>query len=89
MENAQVTFDLGWLIAAVFIPIIGLQFKQISDVKSDLANYKLSAKDRFASVGHLQEVETRLTDAIKSLQADIRELTKAIAASNNFVSRTN
>lgn len=85
MENAQVTFDLGWLITAVFIPIIIYLFKRVkdaekstSDVAEKLSQYKLDAADKFASVGHLQEVEKRLVDELKGLRQDIKELTTAM-----------
>ena len=78
MENATVTFDLGWLIAVVVLPVVGWQFKRMNDIASDLTNYKLEAVERFASVSHLQEVEKRLIDEIKGLRHDIRQLSNAM-----------
>lgn len=47
-------------------------------LKTNLSDYKLEAKDRFASVGHLQEVEGRLEDRLTSLDRSIRELATSI-----------
>lgn len=85
----EVTFDLGWLIGAVFVPIGFLLVKRINAVDkkatkdnvaivSALADYKLVAERRFASVGHLQEVESRLEEVMKTLSGDVKELTRSI-----------
>jgi len=89
IENAQVTFDLGWLITAVFIPVIWLLVRRINSVSDDLSTHKvessktlndymLAAERQFASVGHLQDVEKRLVDEIKGLRDDIKDLTRAM-----------
>ncbi|MBF0251090.1 MAG: hypothetical protein HQL35_10720 [Alphaproteobacteria bacterium] len=78
MDNAQVTFDLGWLIAGVVVPVTMWLFKRLNDVGQALADYKLYAERQFASVGHLQDVESRLVDEIKGLRADIKDLTRSL-----------
>lgn len=89
IENAQVSFDLGWLITAVFIPVVWVLVKRINTVSDDLSshkiessktltNYMLTAERQFASVGHLQDVEKRLVDEIKGLRDDIKDLTRAM-----------
>jgi len=75
META---IDLGWLITAVFIPILWMLSRKINEVIKDLSDYKLSAERRFASVGHLQEVEKRLAAEMKGLREDVKELTRAV-----------
>ena len=81
----EVTFDLGWLISAVFIPILWLISRKINDnsaenkkLADELGKYKLDAERRFASVGHLQEVEKRLADEFKGLREDVKDLTRSV-----------
>lgn len=78
LESMKVSFDLGWLIVVVIAPVLIYLFKRVGEVNKDLSDYKLAAQVSFASVGHLQEVERRLTDTIEGLRADIKELTKAL-----------
>lgn len=88
-QSAQIAIDLGWLITVVFVPFLWWLFKRIDAVKDEahqeidalnnkLSDYKLEAERQFASVGHLQEVERRLTDGIEGLREDLKEFRKDI-----------
>lgn len=84
-----VTFNLfAWVVgglAAAFATAVYFLVVLLLGLRADLTAYKLHAKDKFASVGYLKDVEKRLSDdlehlagAINRFDATIQELTKAL-----------
>lgn len=70
---------------ATIVPVVVWMFKRMRDLENlnaaqdkDLAAYKLTVEQRYASVAHLQEVEKRLIDEFKGLRHDIRQLSNAM-----------
>lgn len=87
--DSPVTFAvLGWIIGIVLAFITAnwaftyrsdqLLHRRISGQGRRLDDYKLEVAERYASVDHLKEVETRLIDEIKGLRGDLKDLTGAI-----------
>jgi len=49
-------------------------------------DYRLEVSEKYASVAHLKEVESRLIDELKGLRKDIKDLTGALLEKNQAVS---
>lgn len=87
--DSPVTFAvLAWIIGVVLTFIAAnwvftfrsdqLLHRRISGHGRRLDDYRLEVAERYASVDHLKEVETRLIDEIKGLRDDLKDLTGAI-----------
>ncbi|MFN9743515.1 MAG: hypothetical protein ACK562_15590 [Acidobacteriota bacterium] len=94
MENDPITFEHAtWIVSMLVVcaAVIGwfegriaALRKEVHDLKgvtsSELHEYKLEVSDRYASVTHLKEVESRLASAIDRLTARLDTLPAALAA---------
>ena len=50
--------------------------RALRDLKNEMHALEVSSMERFASVSHLQEVETRLIDAISELKDEVKNLAR-------------
>ncbi len=88
MDNPVTFAVLAWIIGVVLAFITAnwaftyrsdqLLHRRISGHGRRLDDYKLEVAERYSSVDHLKEVESRLIDEIKWLRKDLKELTSAI-----------
>jgi len=72
-------FSYTWWVRNDAIKARDILHKRINALTRDLADYKLAVADKYASVGHLQEVESRLAQELVTMNATLTALLKAIS----------
>lgn len=85
METAQIVLAILVAVFSIVSPAAGVWWKLHcrilsantelqsfkTEIAKEIARIELEAKDRFAAVGHLQEVERRGVEALKELSGRI------------------
>lgn len=63
--------DFMWLLTAVQLPAVGGVFWMVQQVREQVAAYKLEVARTYASLVHLKDVETRLTEHLVRIEAKL------------------
>jgi len=63
--------DFMWLLTAVQLPALAGLFWMVQHLREQVAAYKLEVARTYASLVHLKDVETRLTEHLVRIEAKL------------------
>ena len=64
------------VVLAGFVKAVMVVHRRVTKRKEELAEYKLEVSEKYVSVGHLQEVEKRLTTHLLRIEEKLGEYLK-------------